>query len=625
MGSIAICVCPNDSNGDPFINCMQLGDTGNETGLLFYITLCPNFREMLLGLLEFTTIIKWLYRILIIIDSGMKNNQNQFVASFDVGSVHHQSRSNAPASVKPTTTSKPATASTTITTTKRSPMLITSTTTTTRSPFIHDHETSTSRPATISHGHGNYPDDNSPESHRIPIINNNHYPHHNYLPKPMDGSFGSSTSSPSYNYQGSSTNRYPDGSYNLFHEKTMTGAIGDYGTTPYTYRGTATHLSGSHNAYEYDSRPITPPTSSYHHHRPYQHQSNYNNNGNMNRFGSHGHHPASSGFPDPITESSTSYNRYASSSSYADYNYNPSRNDLRYHNSGGYERVADPLGKYDNCRSVNGIILCADNSHNSRPNFHSHNPPPLYDESEMRNIGGGTTNRYGFQTSRGREEYSTYYPIRHSPSPSSYRPITNDYHSYDINRQGYPYSYHDSSTTSSSNYPHSFLPKEQRISAQSTLTITSPSGSIPSAGRNENEHPLCKTMCGIGSICRLVLERPVCGCPEGHTGDPSLKCSPVHSYNNGGKDGGQIELMGQCQRHIDCKQNEICAKNKCIDPCKEQGFISSSSVNFIGVGGGADGGHDICGSNAECLVVGHTPVCKCRQFYSGNPYVACVP
>src|SRR5438067_1034106 len=34
----------------------------------------------------------------------------------------------------------------------------------------------------------------------------------------------------------------------------------------------------------------------------------------------------------------------------------------------------------------------------------------------------------------------------------------------------------------------------------------------------------CKRFCGINSVCREVLGRPVCGCPESHTGDPSVEC-----------------------------------------------------------------------------------------------------
>lgn len=534
---------------------------------------------------------------------------NQYIASFDVGSVHQKEKTPI-AVTTPTPATKTSTAKPKTTTTTHSPNIVTSsgTTTTTKNPFVHIYETSSSRPATISHGQNHYIDNhNQPESHRIPIINNNKYPHHDYLPRPI-GEGSSSTSSPNYPY-GSTT-------YDIFNEKTVAPPLSSYEiSSGALYRGNGghAHMSGSHNAYEYDSRPITPSSNSYH-----------------DRYGHHNYHPSSSGFPGPITESS----RYPSTgSSYDIYKYNQARNEL-YSNGGSYHhnhphmhsdsssfsRIPDPMGKYDNCRLVNGIVLCAENANT---NHHSHYIPGR-DRGDIM----GTTN-YGLHSSRDRDEYSTYYPNRYSTTSSS-RPML-DYHF--SNRQGYPN--HgprqpielDMMPTSS--YP-SYVPKEQRISSQSILPISSSSTSSMSSTtiRNDNDNPLCRSMCGVNSICRLVLDRPVCGCPEGHTGDPSVRCTPVYSTSAGNTGGGH-----QCERHVDCMEYEICAKNKCIDPCKEQEGMSSASVIISGDYHNNNGRHDgssgykgsICGTNASCLVVGHTPVCKCNQGYFGNPYVACVP
>lgn len=46
-----------------------------------------------------------------------------------------------------------------------------------------------------------------------------------------------------------------------------------------------------------------------------------------------------------------------------------------------------------------------------------------------------------------------------------------------------------------------------------------------------------------------------------------------------------------------------CVGSRCKDPCA----------------------NNICGENANCFVRNHTPICKCPETYSGDPFVACTP
>ena len=55
-----------------------------------------------------------------------------------------------------------------------------------------------------------------------------------------------------------------------------------------------------------------------------------------------------------------------------------------------------------------------------------------------------------------------------------------------------------------------------------------------------------------------------------------------------------------CQTNDDCPQTEACNNRDCVDPCN-------------------------CGTNAQCYVNNHKPVCYCPVGFTGNPEVACVP
>jgi hypothetical protein len=103
----------------------------------------------------------------------------------------------------------------------------------------------------------------------------------------------------------------------------------------------------------------------------------------------------------------------------------------------------------------------------------------------------------------------------------------------------------------------------------------------------------CENMCGVNAICRLILDRPVCGCPAGTSGDPSVVCRALMKE----------ELVGNCEKHTDCNESEVCVGGKCSDPCLS-----------MDVG---------CGMNAKCLKVGRTALCACNEGLKGNPYSGC--
>lgn len=157
----------------------------------------------------------------------------------------------------------------------------------------------------------------------------------------------------------------------------------------------------------------------------------------------------------------------------------------------------------------------------------------------------------------------------------------------------------------------------------------------------------CPGSCGISALCNVINHIPVCTCPEGYIGDPFTNCYPkppesMFLYNaffynniyrktfveeppslkdpcnpspcgsnalcNNGICTCLPEYQGdpyngcrpECILNTDCPRDKACIRNKCKDPCPET-----------------------CGTNAECTVINHIPMCSCLTGYAGNAFVLC--
>merc|ERR1712115_308486 len=93
--------------------------------------------------------------------------------------------------------------------------------------------------------------------------------------------------------------------------------------------------------------------------------------------------------------------------------------------------------------------------------------------------------------------------------------------------------------------------------------------------------------CNVGSdITRKA--RPVCTCPRGYTGNALVACT-----------------RGECFSDDECPGHLACFDYQCKDPCL--------------------GPDTSCGSNAECRVKDHGPICSCPSGYQGDPLSGCFP
>lgn len=94
--------------------------------------------------------------------------------------------------------------------------------------------------------------------------------------------------------------------------------------------------------------------------------------------------------------------------------------------------------------------------------------------------------------------------------------------------------------------------------------------------------PCNPSPCGINAECNVRNNAGSCTCVKDYYGDPYHECRP------------------ECMLSSDCPNTRACLNNKCVDPCP-----------------------GMCGLNAECFVMNHSPSCSCLPGYTGNPSQAC--
>lgn len=96
-----------------------------------------------------------------------------------------------------------------------------------------------------------------------------------------------------------------------------------------------------------------------------------------------------------------------------------------------------------------------------------------------------------------------------------------------------------------------------------------------------DNHKCRPSPCGSNSQCREINDDVVCSCLPDYVGSPP-SCRP------------------QCTVNSDCPKDLACLNQKCKDPC-------------VGT----------CGTNAQCKIVNHNPICSCMPKYTGDPFSHC--
>lgn len=107
----------------------------------------------------------------------------------------------------------------------------------------------------------------------------------------------------------------------------------------------------------------------------------------------------------------------------------------------------------------------------------------------------------------------------------------------------------------------------------------------------------------MNAECRDISGSPECICPPNYIGDPYSSCRP------------------ECVLNTDCPRDRTCVRNRCENPCTDAcgnstHLLIKKYFNYISY---------FIGSNAECRVANHVPVCVCQPGFTGNPFSSCQP
>lgn len=93
--------------------------------------------------------------------------------------------------------------------------------------------------------------------------------------------------------------------------------------------------------------------------------------------------------------------------------------------------------------------------------------------------------------------------------------------------------------------------------------------------------PCSPSPCGPNSQCKDINNQAVCSCLPSYVGSPP-NCRP------------------ECVVNSECDKYKACRNLKCVDPCL-----------------------NACGSNSKCKVINHSPICSCKEGFTGDPFSSC--
>lgn len=104
---------------------------------------------------------------------------------------------------------------------------------------------------------------------------------------------------------------------------------------------------------------------------------------------------------------------------------------------------------------------------------------------------------------------------------------------------------------------------------------------ISAAQEEIPSNPCQPSPCGPNSQCRVSNGQSVCSCLPEFRGSPP-NCRP------------------ECVVSTECAADKTCKNQKCVSPCP-----------------------GTCGQNSECRVINHSPICTCKDRYTGDPFSSC--
>jgi hypothetical protein len=116
-------------------------------------------------------------------------------------------------------------------------------------------------------------------------------------------------------------------------------------------------------------------------------------------------------------------------------------------------------------------------------------------------------------------------------------------------------------------------------------------------------------ICGEKALCKTILHKARCSCPNCYIGRPNVECKPDPKCEEATSPRpNDIVTLTVCQTDKDCHETLRCDQNgQCTDPCQNPTHV--------------------CGENKKCISRRHRPTCVCKAGFMVNEYgeLTCAP
>lgn len=114
--------------------------------------------------------------------------------------------------------------------------------------------------------------------------------------------------------------------------------------------------------------------------------------------------------------------------------------------------------------------------------------------------------------------------------------------------------------------------------------------------------------CGENALCRTIVHKPRCSCPQCYIGMPHTSCRPDPKCDVTQLRPSEIPII-TCSSNIDCPSNMACnyLSGECYNPCNNPSFN--------------------CKGNKKCEVLQHNAKCVCKSGFvvNENGELMCAP
>lgn len=140
----------------------------------------------------------------------------------------------------------------------------------------------------------------------------------------------------------------------------------------------------------------------------------------------------------------------------------------------------------------------------------------------------------------------------------------------------------------------------------------------------------CLSACGPNAECHVAAHSAYCNCLPGYEGDSFVGCKKIFEI----QDSKDPCYPSPCGENAECTVYNNAAKCSCIPPyrgepystgCRPECILNADCASHLSCVNQycRDPCPGVCGTNAECSVANHIPICSCSRGFNGDPFSGC--